>query len=458
MFSRSPTGSACFGWARTAGMFLRRDPTSTRVVSAMTGGLTLAGRPVSATSLRETSYARTCASACANAAESRRRRSRPAAGDRRVGRGLDLLPDPEQQLPHLEKPFQPDVADGGHRDPGDGGRARHGVWRDRPLARLGDGRDLSAARDILLTNHHWSTSAALAATFGLGLGIGLLQGAITVVVGVPFVSRDAGRVPRLGRGPACADRAGGEPARQPTTRSPQSATPTRPHGGVASLRLSRSSRWPRSRPRGFANGDEPGAAASSLKRGCVVVLVARCSLARGLPEQQLRCPVRARSVPRRGRRARWVTARTFFGLLPLRGRRATPKRAVGPESRRCDPYRRSRVIGLLAGLAGVVSTSNLYATSASHQAAASCGWRRSPPRDRRTSLFGGRGRIYQALLGSLVIASVHNGLGLLGQGGLDRGHRDRRDPRPRCKPRCPQPATASGHRHLTTFPTTGAVR
>jgi len=32
-----------------------------------------------------------------------------------------------------------------------------------------------------------------------------------------------------------------------------------------------------------------------------------------------------------------------------------------------------------------------------------------------TSLFGGRGRIYQALLGSLVIASVHNGLRLLGK-------------------------------------------
>jgi D-xylose transport system permease protein len=32
-----------------------------------------------------------------------------------------------------------------------------------------------------------------------------------------------------------------------------------------------------------------------------------------------------------------------------------------------------------------------------------------------TSLFGGRGRIYSALLGTLMIASVHNGLGLLGK-------------------------------------------
>jgi D-xylose transport system permease protein len=32
-----------------------------------------------------------------------------------------------------------------------------------------------------------------------------------------------------------------------------------------------------------------------------------------------------------------------------------------------------------------------------------------------TSLFGGRGRIYNALLGALVIDSVENGLDLIGQ-------------------------------------------
>jgi D-xylose transport system permease protein len=32
-----------------------------------------------------------------------------------------------------------------------------------------------------------------------------------------------------------------------------------------------------------------------------------------------------------------------------------------------------------------------------------------------TSLFGGRGRVYHALLGTLVIGSVENGLDLLGQ-------------------------------------------
>jgi D-xylose transport system permease protein len=73
------------------------------------------------------------------------------------------------------------------------------------------------------------------------------------------------------------------------------------------------------------------------------------------------------------------------------------------------------IAGLLAGLAGVISTSNLYGTSAGVGgsillleaiAAAVIGG---------TSLFGGRGRVYQAALGALVVASVENGLALLGK-------------------------------------------
>jgi D-xylose transport system permease protein len=71
--------------------------------------------------------------------------------------------------------------------------------------------------------------------------------------------------------------------------------------------------------------------------------------------------------------------------------------------------------GLIGGVAGIVSTSSLYATSAGTGgstllleaiAAAVIGG---------TSLFGGRGRVYQALLGALVIASIENGLDLLGK-------------------------------------------
>jgi D-xylose transport system permease protein len=111
----------------------------------------------------------------------------------------------------------------------------------------------------------------------------------------------------------------------------------------------------------------------------------------------------------------WITRRTLFGryIYAIGGNREASRRAGIPVS-----AVRVSVLGLsglLAGLAGVVSTSNLYATSANTGgsillleaiAAAVIGG---------TSLFGGRGRIYSALLGTLMIASVHNGLGLLGK-------------------------------------------
>src|SRR5208283_915566 len=43
----------------------------------------------------------------------------------------------------------------------------------------------SALLGALLTNDHWSAAAAIATTLVLGLGIGLLQGLVTVFVGVP---------------------------------------------------------------------------------------------------------------------------------------------------------------------------------------------------------------------------------------------------------------------------------
>jgi D-xylose transport system permease protein len=111
----------------------------------------------------------------------------------------------------------------------------------------------------------------------------------------------------------------------------------------------------------------------------------------------------------------WVMRRTLFGryVYAIGGNAEASRRAGVPVS-----VVRIAVLGLsglLAGLAGVVSTSVLYATSANVGgsillleaiAAAVIGG---------TSLFGGRGRVYSALLGTLMIASVHNGLGLLGK-------------------------------------------
>jgi len=73
------------------------------------------------------------------------------------------------------------------------------------------------------------------------------------------------------------------------------------------------------------------------------------------------------------------------------------------------------VISVIAALAGIIEASRQFSASNSLGggtlqlnaiAAAVIGG---------TSMFGGRGRIYQALLGALVVGSVQNGLDLLGQ-------------------------------------------
>jgi D-xylose transport system permease protein len=273
----------------------------------------------------------------------------------------------------------------------------------------------SALLGVLLTNDHWSTTAALAATFALGLGIGLLQGIVTVFVGVPsFIVTLGGFLAWAGVQLAVIGPAGnlqvdngtiaaiGNSYLGHTTAWVIAAAivvaavcvealrirERRRNGGVASL-------W-------------PSAVRVAVLAAVLAGIVAFLNGNFGVPYVL----VLFLSV---GAVLGWVMRRTFFGrYLYSVGGNAEASRRAGV------PVKTIRVAalslsGLLAGLAGVVSTSTLYATSANVGgsillleaiAAAVIGG---------TSLFGGRGRIYMALLGTLVIASVQNGLGLLGK-------------------------------------------
>ena len=273
----------------------------------------------------------------------------------------------------------------------------------------------SALLGILLTNHHWSVYTALAATFALGLGIGLLQGTITVLVGVPsFIVTLGGFLAWAGVQLSLIGPAGNLPVNNNTiaaignsylghTTAWLLATATiLVLAGVELLRLRewRHAGAPRPIIRSvlhlllIAGGLSGVVAFLNSNFGVPYVLVLFLTVAAVLG---------------------WIMRRTFFGryIYAVGGNREASRRAGVPVG-----AIRIAVLGLsglLAGLAGVVSTSNLYATSANTGgsillleaiAAAVIGG---------TSLFGGRGRIYQALLGTLVIASVHNGLGLLGK-------------------------------------------
>ncbi len=273
----------------------------------------------------------------------------------------------------------------------------------------------SALLGILLTNHHWSVATALAATFALGLGIGLLQGAITVFVGVPsFIVTLGGFLAWAGVQLALIGPAGNLPVNNNTiaaignsylghTTAWLLAAAT--IAVLAGVELLRRREWRRA--------GAPRPVLRSLLRLSLIAagllgVVAFLNSNFGVPYVLVLFLSVATLLG-------WITRRTFFGryLYAVGGNREASRRAGVPVA-----AIRVAVLGLsglLAGLAGVVSTSNLYATSANTGgsillleaiAAAVIGG---------TSLFGGRGRIYQALLGTLVIASVHNGLGLLGK-------------------------------------------
>jgi D-xylose transport system permease protein len=273
----------------------------------------------------------------------------------------------------------------------------------------------SALLGILLTNHQWSTGAALAATLALGLGIGVLQGAITVFVGVPsFIVTLGGFLAWAGVQLSLIGPAGNLPVNDDTIASIGNSYLSHATAwflaavaiavlvGVEALRL-----------REWRRAGSPKSPAGSVVRLTIAALallgvVAFLNRNFGVPYVLVLVLVMAVVLG-------WITRRTFFGryIYAVGGDREASRRAGVPVG--AIRIAVLGISGLLAGLAGIVSTSNLYATSANTGgstllleaiAAAIIGG---------TSLFGGRGRIYQALLGTLVIASVHNGLGLLGK-------------------------------------------
>jgi D-xylose transport system permease protein len=112
----------------------------------------------------------------------------------------------------------------------------------------------------------------------------------------------------------------------------------------------------------------------------------------------------------------WITTRTRFGryIFAVGGSAEASRRAgINVSMIRISVFALS---GMLAGIGGLIETARLNAASLSIEpgevtleaiAAAVIGG---------TSLFGGRGSVWSALLGALVIGSVANGLDLVGQG------------------------------------------
>ena len=269
---------------------------------------------------------------------------------------------------------------------------------------------------VLLTEHSWPAWAAIIVTLALGLAAGVVQGLITVLIGVPsFLVTLGGFLTFFGVQLALVGSAG-----QISISDPSIIAIANDYVGkglswgavavvavlLTVLQVARRRAWSRE---GLAPPSAWRAvAAAALPTAALAVVVGYLNQYLGVPYLLV---ILLGMIAALG----WVTRRSAYGrhLYAVGGNVEAARRAgIKVGAIRVSVLAAS---GLLAGLAGIVSASRLYAVDSNLGggtllleaiAAAVIGG---------TSLFGGRGRIYHALLGAAVIESVENGLDLLGE-------------------------------------------
>ena len=274
----------------------------------------------------------------------------------------------------------------------------------------------AALLGVLLTSHRWPAGPAIAVTLLFGLMIGLLQGVVTTQIGVPsFIVTLGGFLAFAGVQLALIGGSG-----QIAIASPAVIAIANDYlapgvawalaglviAGLVATEAARHRAWSRA---GAADRSWwPAAARVAGWAGVLIVVTAILNSYFGVP--YLLVGLLALSLG-----LSWVTRRTGFGrhLYAVGGNAEAARRAGIPVN--AIKVTALAASGLLAAVAAIVSASRLYSVDASTGggtllleaiAAAVIGG---------TSLFGGRGRIYNALLGALVIDSVENGLDLIGQ-------------------------------------------
>jgi D-xylose transport system permease protein len=273
----------------------------------------------------------------------------------------------------------------------------------------------AAILGVLVAQHAWFGLPAIIVALMAGAVMGLLQGAIVVWARVPsFIATLAGLLAWQGVQLILLGSTGELLIRNPLVRSLASGylTPTQ---GVAVAMLVllavAIAIWRRriSRKRaGLEIASLHGAIAEfGLWGAALAIGVAACNSYFGVPYIVLVLGTVVAALS-------WFTERTVTGrhIYAIGGNAEAARRAGIPVGVvRVGVF---ALIGMLAGLGGVLSASRQFAVSIGTGggtllldaiAAAVIGG---------TSLFGGRGRVYHAILGALVIGSVANGLDLLG--------------------------------------------
>jgi len=269
---------------------------------------------------------------------------------------------------------------------------------------------------VLLTFQHWPTAAALAAVLALGLVAGLIQGLVTVYVGVPsFLVTLGGFLTWAGLQLAVIGNEGEIPVASPFVLGiANDYVPAAVAWAMAVVAIALAVAVELWRRRAWvaAGLAPPSWSRTGLKLGLIggglFALVGYLNVYFGVP--YLLVVLLGLTVI-----FGWVTRRTVVGrhLYAIGGNAEAARRAGVPVG--AIRIAVLAMSGIFAATAGVVSASRLFSVSVGTGggtllleaiAAAVIGG---------TSLFGGRGRVYHAVLGALVIVSIENGLDLLGQ-------------------------------------------
>ena len=269
---------------------------------------------------------------------------------------------------------------------------------------------------VLLVDRGWVSLFAILATLAAGAVIGLIHGLVTVYVGVPsFIVTLAGLLAWQGVQLMLLGNAGELLVLDQTTRAIASDYLTATQSWVIGAIFILGYAWMewRRRARRLHAGIEAEGLAQFWLRVCAVAVVVLGLIA--LLNAYFGVPYMLVLLVGLVLLFGWFTARTVFGrhMYAIGGNSEAARRAgirVGAVTIVCFVFS-----SLLASVAGILSVSRQFSVSTGTGggtllldaiAAAVIGG---------TSLFGGRGKIYQALLGALVIGSVENGLDLLGQ-------------------------------------------
>ena len=269
---------------------------------------------------------------------------------------------------------------------------------------------------VLLVDHGWASVFAILATLAVGAIIGLIHGLVTVYIGVPsFIVTLAGLLAWQGVQLMLLGSVGELLVQDQTTRAIASDYLTSAQSWVIGAIFIAGYAWTewRRRTRRQRAGLEVEGLTQLWLRVCAVAVVAVGLIA--LLNAYFGVPYILVLLVGLVLLFGWLVARTIFGrhMYAIGGNSEAARRAgirVGAITIVCFVFS-----SLLAAVAGILSVSRQFSVSTGTGggtllldaiAAAVIGG---------TSLFGGRGKIYQALLGALVIGSVENGLDLLGQ-------------------------------------------